>query len=474
MKGNKNSMEMIKEKNVIENFSIFIVTFTVIGAFIFLLKTSYYMTFFYFIFGIAAYIFTTRFGKEYYLFLCIPEYFISVYMDKAIYNFEYFGLDGLNIFKLHPITIILLVALFLEFMVLIYEKKLKLNLLAILGVAILIIYSTVTYKNMGQNGMPLLLSNYFEPIMLFTYYYAIRESIDKKRFYNVIKAFLIVAAFVAFYGIIEYLLKFNIFSYFYSDSGWYGPQVTVTYRILTTIGNPLTNAFTFLTCMVVVNLFIKNTALKNFLLILFSLSILATGSRSMFLMAILLMIFNYKKVNGKGLGKEIILKAISIITICILVFSPLGNTFLERLDSQEESTEARIILIDYFVNNLKSFKVHGLTYGTRTLENVLKTTENHNVIPENPYILLFIDLSYLSLLYFIYLLFIIIKLDNKSNILVLLLAFGTYNSFSVKGTTNSLFFYILILSILYKFSLSVNNSQSKNIVMQIEHIGGNK
>lgn len=458
MKGNKNIMEIIKEKSTIKNYSIFIVSFIIIEVFISFLKNSYYMTFFYFIFGIAAYIFTTRVGKEYYLLLCIPEYFISVYMNKAIYNFDYFGSDGLNIFKLHPITIVLLTAISIEFLVLIYEKKFKLEPITVLGPAILIIYAAVTYKNMGQKGIPLLLSNYFEPVFLVTYYYINREKINKTKIINIIKIFIIISFFTASYGLVEYITKFNLFVDFYENSGWYTSQISDGYRIFTTIGHPLNNAFTFLTSMAAVNLYIKKTSLKNFLLIYFSITILATGSRSMFALAVLLIIFSHSSNIKKKFSKDIIFKGISLGVVLMLVFSPIGNTFLNRLDSADNSTQARIILINYFMNNLKSFKVHGLTYGSTALQNVLVTENNENVIPENPYILLFIDLSYLSLLYFAYIIALLFKIHNKINVIVLIIAFGTYNSFSVKGTLNSLFFFIIILSFLYKPSLTINGS----------------
>jgi hypothetical protein len=455
-------MGKVNEKKLIKNLIVFIITFSIVGMFICLLKTEYYMNFFYVILGVAAYIFASKYGKEYYLLLCIPEYFISVYFNQTLYNFEYFGEDGLNTFKLHPITIILLIALLIEFTILVYEKKFKLSVLPILGFSILIIYSVVTYKNMGQKGFPVLISNYFEPIALFTFYYEIRGEIEKTRLKTVINSFIVVSFFIATYGIIEYVTKYNFFSDVYSSADWYMSQGSDGYRIFTTIGHPLNNAFTFLSVMVIVNLFIKKTSLKNFLLIYFSITILATGSRSIFLLSILLIIFNFNKVQMKNIGKDLIFKIIALISVAVLVFSPLGNTFLERLDSGTESTEARIILINYFVDNLKSFKINGLTYGNSTLQ--LKTSDNHNVIPENPYILLFIDLSYLSLLYFVYLFLIIKKVDNKISILIMMVALGTYNSFSVKNTVNSLFFFVIILSFLYKY-ISANNNylQGDNI-----------
>jgi hypothetical protein len=455
-------MGKVNEKKLIKNLIVFIITFSIVGMFICLLKTEYYMNFFYVILGVAAYIFASKYGKEYYLLLCIPEYFISVYFNQTLYNFEYFGEDGLNTFKLHPITIILLIALLIEFTILVYKKKFKLSILPILGFSILIIYSVVTYKNMGQKGFPVLISNYFEPIALFTFYYEIRGEIKNTRLKRVINSFIVVSFFIATYGIIEYVTKYNFFSDVYSSADWYMSQGSDGYRIFTTIGHPLNNAFTFLSAMVVVNLFIKKTSLKNFLLIYFSITILATGSRSMFLLSILLIIFNFNKFQIKNIGKDLIFKIIALISVAVLVFSPLGNTFLQRLDSGTESTEARIILINYFVDNLKSFKINGLTYGNSTLQ--LKTSDNHNVIPENPYILLFIDLSYLSLLYFVYLFLIIKKVDNKISILIMMVALGTYNSFSVKNTVNSLFFFVIILSFLYKY-ISANNNylQGDNI-----------
>lgn len=92
------------------------------------------------------------------------------------------------------------------------------------------------------------------------------------------------------------------------------------------------------------------------------------------------------------------------ITLCIIgvtclvtLSTSLGSTLMSRVGSASDSTEARFMLIDYFIKHLSSFQIMGLGGASENIKIIGRY--NTPIILENPWIILFFDVGYFILIY---------------------------------------------------------------------------
>ena len=167
----------------------------------------------------------------------------------------------------------------------------------------------------------------------FTLYTARKLTTEKnsKLYTNVL---VIVLVIIGVSGLIEYIYQTNPLQSIYDNETptWIEGTYHEGYRIKTIIGHPLDNALVFLFSMMLVQANVKNLYMRYPLLILFMMDILVTGSRSIFILSFLILIYNDSiKENGWAFIKRYLLFLTPVIILIIgLVFSPLGQTFLNR------------------------------------------------------------------------------------------------------------------------------------------------
>lgn len=420
----------------------------VIGIFIYLLRTSIYMYYFYILAGVMVFLLSQKLGKHLYLYLVLLMISFSAYLNKPVYNLHYYNDDGLNKLGLHPITIILLTAMILELIILIQNRKFNFDMLFLTGFLTIVVFSIVTLIKRGFNGFPIIITNYLGPILLIVFYNNVKGSLQKEKIQTVLRVFLITAFFIGIFGLAEYFLQWNPLRNVYRMYGWNYQQQVGQYRILTILGHPLDNASYFLSAMAAVSLCVGDRRLKYLALLFFTAAILITGSRSMFALAILMMLFS----NNRGCRleiRELAPKIAAVALVLALFYTPLGNTIVNRMNTVEgvQSTQARVLLVQYFLDNYKNINLRGIGSASESVKLVDST--NSIIILENPWIILFIEVSYLFLIYVVFLFFVLRKTSSRWGIYMLILAISSANSFGVKGDANYEFFFILTANMLY-------------------------
>lgn len=122
--------------------------------------------------------------------------------------------------------------------------------------------------------------------------------------------------------------------------------------------------------MIIVQMRVKDNRTKYTLLLLFIIDILLTGSRSIFAIAFLVLIYNEQGLkNGLNKIKQYFITLCIIGVTCLVTLSTsLGSTLMSRVGSASDSTEARFMLIDYFIKHLSSFQIMGLGGASETLK----------------------------------------------------------------------------------------------------------
>lgn len=188
--------------------------------------------------------------------------------------------------------------------------------------------------------------------------------------------------------------------------------------------------------MIIVQMRVKDNRTKYALLLLFVIDILLTGSRSIFVISFLVLVYNEHSLKD-GLKK---IKQYSItlctigVTILVTLNTSLGSTLMSRVGSADDSTEARFMLMDYFIKHLSSFQIMGLGGASENINIIGRY--NTPIILENPWIILFFDVGYFILVYILLLILILCRIEYKALAIILIFALSGYNSFGVKNNAN--------------------------------------
>ncbi|BBH22989.1 hypothetical protein Back11_43340 [Paenibacillus baekrokdamisoli] len=444
---------------------IFLTPLLIGFLFAFLLKTHFYVYIVYILLGIVYYLLVKRFGKEISFVFLIPTVTIALVLVGQIFLLDFYDHNGLNPIKIHPLVFSLLIMIYLTFIEDLIKKRLVWDKVTIVTLIILGLFFSITFLHRGLSGISNFNHNYLAPMSFFYFIYT-QKSYNRKKLNLYTNVILIVLVIIGVSGLIEYIYQTNPLQSIYDNETptWIEGTYHEGYRIKTIIGHPLDNALVFLFSMIMVQVNVKNLYLKYPLLILFMLDILVSGSRSIFVLSFLVLIYNDSiKENGWGFIKKYLLFLTPVILLIVgLIFSPLGQTFLNRVNGADSSTEARYMILNYFFHHLFSFQFLGL--GGATEEIVLYNSSHESVYLENPWIILFFEVGYFVFLFIYYLYLVIKKIEYKYFVIVLLIALSAMNSFGVKTIDIYSLFYLLA----YFYALKVSKNPMPSIKSEVQ------
>lgn len=426
--------------------------FLVVLFFSITLETGFYVYCFYMIIGAFFYILSKSFGREIYFLLLAPILFISVNLLGSFLILDYFDSNGTNPLKLHPVTICWLVIFTLEMLETILSRGLKPDYRIMAGASVIILFLFFTYLKRGTNGIPLAIENYLSPISFYIFT-VVRGGFDIARLKRFMKFIIVIGVIAGLFGMFEYIMQSNFLNTIYfNTSTWYESTFENGYRIKTFIGHPLNNAMLFLFMMILTSIVEKKLFRKNILLLFFLIAIVLTGSRSFAAVGVLVIVFDsgQRFVENKSWREYAVRFLLTGSCALVIFFTPLGSTLTTRLVSEDISTQPRLVLADYFVKNLAGLSIQGLGASTDNMH--LYTEKGQRIILENPWIILFFDMSWLALIYLFFLVSAIKEIDYKLSVLFLVLGLSASNSFGVRSTAN----YFLYFLISYCYAAHVN------------------
>ncbi|PGN77018.1 hypothetical protein [Bacillus cereus] len=413
-------------------------------AFSFLLGTNYYAYFIYLLLGCNFYLLTKFLGWEISFLFIIPILSITLVLTGDFFLLDFYNNNELNPLKIHPFVLAWLVVFVLFFIENLLTKKIIFDKVFLLCILVLVLFFGVTFITKGIGGMSLAIHNYLGPISFFLFFYCKRQ-INTKKVNKAIDVMIWCSVLIGLLGVFEYFTKTNVFQNLYSanNATWLDSTYREGYRIKTIIGHPLDNAVFFLFSMIIVQMRVKDNRTKYTLLLLFIIDILLTGSRSIFAIAFLVLIYNEQGLkNSLNKIKQYFITLCIIGVTCLVTLSTsLGSTLMSRVGSASDSTEARFMLIDYFIKHLSSFQIMGLGGASENIKIIGRY--NTPIILENPWIILFFDVGYFILIYILLLILILCRIEYKVLAITLIFAISGYNSFGVKNNANYFLFYLL-------------------------------
>ena len=433
-------------------FAIFAVLFTALfalsyGAYIMLTKTPLQMYFVYGMLSVAIFLASFRFGKEIYFLLLIPIFFISPVFSGALFNFSYTNADGNNFLRVHFVTICFAIIFLLEFIYMLLTRGIKLDTVFVSGVLVMVSFFAITVIKRGTGGLGILLETHVGPILFFLFFYSCK-GIDMKKLRFYVRIFLAIVFICIFLGAIEFAFKYNPFDSFFNELHTTRVVSNVDeYRINVLQGNiPL--SMLFLLGGIWTHMLVKNTFQKYVMLSLITIGVLMTGTRTFFIMMLLLFFYNadYSGDIKQLLRRLFIPMVVVVIVLAALMFTPIGGTIIQRFVDDGSSGNARLILIDYFFKHLTGPMLYGL--GGFSDAVIIKDSIGNAIISEIPWIVMYFDLGPLFFLYLFFIFKVFQKCKNKFFIILLLAAFTPFNSIGIKSTNNYCFFMIAVYSML--------------------------
>lgn len=430
-------------KTLRQSFITFVLPLIFIVVFTILLATNYYTLYIYFIFGFILYLLTKFLGRELSFIFIILVLIFALEFTGDFFLLDIQNKNGLNPLKIHPLIFSWLIVCFLYFIEDLINKRIFVSKILILCVLVLSIFFGITYYYRGVSGLSLAVHNYLGPISFFLFLYCSKK-IDLEKINKAVLVMISFSVIIGIMGIIEYITKFNIFDSVYSSNSTWLPSTAVGgYRIKTIIGHPLNNAIFFLFSMILVQMNIKDIKLKYTILFLFTVDTLLTGSRSIFLISFIVLFYNRHAFNGgwKTAKQYLITLSVLGITVLLTLNTSLGSTFLNRVANADGSTEARSLLIDYFIHHMLSFNMMGLGGASENIK--IMGSFNTPIILEIPWIILFFEVGYFTLLYILLLIFILQKIEYKLLVIIFIIALSGYASFGVRSNANYFLFYLL-------------------------------
>ena len=331
-----------------------------------------------------------------------------------------------------------------------------------------------TFLQRGAKGIPQCLENYLIPFMFFLFLL----KIERKDFFSILKYYIAILVIIALYGIVEFIIKKNLIydsAYAYS-SMWYEQWWIGGYRISTTIGHPLKNATFFLFAFVMSNIYSKKKLYVYMLQLLFFIAIMCTGSRIGLILAIFTIIFSQVEIKFRSLNvfryfKQYLFIILAIgISITLLTKTPIGTLVLSRFETAHDSSLVRLTSINNAWEILCRHSIFGKGMG-------LSYDESAQIFGrlagfENPWIMLIVDVGFITTLLYLCIFLKIIMFYTKSkgsvdreiiflSFFLMLIMVSSYNSFGSRNTINFLIWFNIALIFKY-VSLYIYNQRNFN------------
>ncbi|WP_192896625.1 hypothetical protein [Cohnella sp. AR92] len=446
------------------------VTPLLIGAlFAYLLSTHFYVYLVYLLLGVFYYLLVRRFGREMSFLFLIPIVTVALVLVGQIFLLDFYDHNGLNPIKIHPLVLSLLVLVYLTLLEDVLRGKFVWDRVAKLTVAIFVVFLGITLWKRGLSGVSYFNQNYLGPLSFFYFIYSQKKyDLHKLRLFT--NVLIVVMVLMGIWGVVEYINQATPLQTIYDTETptWIEGSYHEGYRIKTSIGHPLDNAIMFLFAMILVQTNIRNAYLKYGILLLFMVDLLASGSRSIFLLSFFVLLYNnsIKETGWAFFKKYLYFLVPAVLLVLGMLFSPLGQTIINRFNNAGESTQARFLFINYFLHHLFSFQMLGLGGATSTI--ALYNSRYEKVYLENPWIILFFEVSYFILLFLAYLYVVIRRVDFKYFVIIMLIALSAMNSFGVKTIDIYALFYLLA----YFFAHRQARLGSKSSPPEYERIAG--
>ncbi|WP_214835580.1 O-antigen ligase family protein [Exiguobacterium sp. s36] len=412
----------------------------------------------FFFIGIVLFLVSEIRGKHILYLSVIPIMYISLLLTDDLYLMDFYGENTQNILGIHPFAISLIVIIFLETLKWLLHTKKRNILIPLLTISMVFIVIILSLLSGNGGGFSLLLHNYVLPFGTFFVLFVIKDQIEVTKIKSILNIYIIISVLIVVYAICEYLFKSNVFEVGFKNSGalWFDSVSREGYRVKTIIGHPLDNAAVFIFTMIVIHMNIRKETYKYILLLIMLIGIFLTGSRAALLIAILVMIYNEKSSNIidvkkiKSLGVSFF--SLMIATV-VLFTTSFGNTLLNRIGFEDNSSQARLILVDYFFKNLGHVSLNGLGYATENIK--IKYDAYNTIILENPWIILYFDLSYFMFIYLIFLLYLIYKSRYSFLLILFVIYLSSYNSFGVKNNMNFVLYLLLAFGYFFNYQQNI-------------------
>lgn len=374
-------------------------------------------------------------------------------------------LYGFGVVKLHPAAITVFVGSLLNIIsrrhVLIgrVRSSRALASIFILFVIFLISIFVQTLPLGGLKGLPQCLENYLFPFSYFMY----MLTLDKKTVLNVVRCFFIIIPILAVYGILEYILGFNpAYDNLYSKPGmdWYLGDLSDSYRIKTLIGHPLKNALYFL-FLVPISMQVLKKPFNFVVIAVLIFAILATGSRSAFLLCVLAIVFWHTKVRFLKIyevfKKILIMSIIGFIIYLALFYSNIGQNLLRRFGESRYSMLVRLQSLEGAPNLISENFICGKGIGLSfKLSSDLFGVNRIGF--ENPWVMLIVDVGFVTAMLYFVTIFVTLwskrryffgedTFDRSAYIsfFCILLMASSFNSFGARDTINFLIWFNMAL-----------------------------
>lgn len=362
---------------------------------------------------------------------------IAVFIPFEIFNISFAGsyISKVSPFSFYCITVFILFIVKKKLL----NKKLKTDSSAVAGILFASYVAVITYLNLGERGFGTFIDNYLSPLFAFLILINEKGKINQQS----AKTILIIVSTAAVYGVIEALLKYNIFyGLIFQKMSWIETQWNSSFhRSTSTIGHPLIAASIYIMTLAFIDKNIKNYWIYFFAI---GLGILSTGSRAAVL--IMLLITLTKHVGIKQSERNIF--AFLSIGVVLIGWYLIGafDQLISRFAYGDGSTIVRTALIEYLPKIIRiSFWGHGVGSSGDVANNI----GFHNVI-EVAWVALLIELGALGLIALFFVAFIAIKKHNLWHgkilfIVSLFLMITSYNSISVHTP-------LLFLAVLFLFT----------------------
>lgn len=372
-------------------------------------------------------------------------------------------LYGFGPIRLHPVMITIFIGS--SFVLLIrkskilqklYSSKTLRNILILISIfCFLILLQTFLFR--GLAGIPQCLENYIIPFIFFLYLLTIEPS----KILKFMKYYIFVILLLAFFGLFEYIFRYNfIYGHIYSNihDSWYLKFIDSGYRITTTIGHPLKNSVYFLFALPI-SLFLYKKPFNLLVAFVLSLAILVTGSRSGFILGVIVILLCNMDItlNIFKLYKTLfIFIFIILLFYFVLFYSPLGQTLLPRFHVSHKSTLVRLTTLKNCFPIIKSSLLLGKGMGL-SFELSSELLGEKGIGFENPWIMLIADVGFITAMIYIFTIFLVvfstIRFMKSKNInrgiflsfASILLAMSFFNSFGDRNTLNVLLWFNISL-----------------------------
>jgi hypothetical protein len=397
---------------------------------------------------------------------------------EEVSGIPYLGGSPWGLTKLHPATIVILVAAISYRFAhrqrwrTVWRKRTNVTwirramLLFIAGVLALSVIQ------LHPGGMIQVVENYLGPLMLFTLVLAEYQG-RPQRVAALTTFFVVLLTGVGVYGIVEYALRRNV---------WYGPLYAASplasqwyqtaslpdvYRITTTLGHPLTNAQYFLLAVVFAAGSLAGAtglrrALTGAALPVLVLATIATGARTTLLLLATVPVFVLiiqRRIRALAWGGVLV-----AIVYLAASYSPVGVVLQQRFSSAEGTSSALVRLrsIEVVPETLRSTNpLIGYKLGRSGEISSELFASDVPIGFENPWLMLLADVGLpLTMLYVLIvarLLIAVLRMAWQSRApavtyaavgaVAMVLMYSGYNSFGSKNTVNYLLWFSSALAL---------------------------